>query len=186
MTKERIADLLEAAGAAYYSARDDAAWRTRRDAVVDLIVAEVASTEDAPKRVIAESYRPATDPVAWMSYRPDSGSDLVWTEAEARELVGADGLVTPLYGIELVINLERQVQAYRSGVLKAFDGLCETCRGSASIPDDLRERLAPDDGKLWKCVGCGAEAPGRRRSCACPSGLVYRREGGKTEIEEKA
>jgi hypothetical protein len=39
---------------------------------------------------------------------------------------------------------------------------------------------------VWKCCGCGAEAPDRESPCDCPTACVYlRREGQDDEIAIK-
>ena len=38
----------------------------------------------------------------------------------------------------------------------------------------------------WKCAGCGAESVSCERTCACPTGCLYRREGGRTVSALKA
>ena len=37
----------------------------------------------------------------------------------------------------------------------------------------------------WKCSGCGVLSPDRVRCCECPTGVLYRCEGGRMTHEVK-
>lgn len=38
--------------------------------------------------------------------------------------------------------------------------------------------------ELWKCCGCGAAYPTRRRICDCATGVLYRRDGNGFIVHE--